>query len=507
MPSALGIDAGTTNLKVALVRDDGTIAGAAQRAVPITRGPGTAEQDADELWDRLAEATRELTSACPDDARDIVAVGVCSQYSSVVPVDAAAQPVGPMLMWQDQRGTDHSFEIMAREESSFMTFVEHHGIPPIGSGLSLGHILHVQLDDPDRHARTAAYLEAMDYLTARFTGRITASQHSTFMYQLCDNRTLGATAYDDELVKLSGVDPTRLPPLIAIDAAVGPLRADVADTLGLPTGALVYAGTNDSATGAVATGVFSAGRAGLAIGTTSVLLDGVDEFRVDLEHQLISMPGPYPDRYLLSAENGLGGKVLEHVLRELLLTNDELGEHDAPEAFARLDRVLDVTEPGARGVLFLPWLNGSLAPTGNTNQRGGFVNMSLDTRRRDLVRAVVEGVAHNLRWLLPHVEAFTGAPVDEIAFIGGAARSRAWTRILADVLDRPVLPLDAPEHAVARAAGLLALERHGITPPTVPAASAARAEPNPEVRVLYDTRQAQFEAAYAALLPISEALQ
>ena len=81
-------------------------------------------------------------------------IGVCGQYSSIVPVDRAREPVAPMLMWQDHRGTDHSFAIMSRHEEAFMTFVERHGIPPIGSGLSLGHILHVQLDHPDVHAAT-----------------------------------------------------------------------------------------------------------------------------------------------------------------------------------------------------------------------------------------------------------------------------------------------------------------------------------------------------------------
>ena len=79
-------------------------------------------------------------------------MAVCSQYSSIVPINAGGEPVAPMLMWQDQRGTDHSFEIMRRDKDAFMTFVERHGIPPIGSGLSLGHILYFQLDRPELHA-------------------------------------------------------------------------------------------------------------------------------------------------------------------------------------------------------------------------------------------------------------------------------------------------------------------------------------------------------------------
>src|SRR4051812_2830724 len=318
MACAIGIDVGTTNLKVVLVADDLHVIGTAQRPLTVIHRPGTAEQDAGELWDQLVDGVRELTTAHPAAASDVEAIGVCSQYSSIVPVDDDAVPVAPMLMWQDQRGTDHSFAIMSRHAEAFTTFVDRHGIPPIGSGLSLGHILHVQLDHPDVHAATHAYLEAMDYVTARLTGRIAASQHTSFMVQCCDNRTLGATAYDDELIDLAGVDASRLPPLIAVDDTVDPLTADTAARLGLPPSAVVYAAANDTAGVAIATGAFIAGRAGLAIGTTSVLVDAVADFRTDLEHQILSMPGPYADRYVVCAENGLGGKVLEHVLERVV---------------------------------------------------------------------------------------------------------------------------------------------------------------------------------------------
>ncbi len=508
MSYAIGVDVGTTNVKAALVADDGTLLASAHRPLHTEKRGEVAEQDADTMWARLADAVRELTAVHPAEAAAVAAFGVCTQYSSIVAIDEKGLPVAPMLMWQDQRGTDHCFDIMGRDEGAFMTWVERHGIPTIGSGLSLGHILYMQHDRPEVHARTAAYVEPMDYVTARATGRITASQHSTYMFQLCDNRTLGVTAYDDDLVKLAGVDPTRLPPLVRVDEAAGPLLPDVASELGLPAGVTVYAGTNDTVTVAVAGGAFVDGRAGLAIGTTSVLVDAVDEFRVDLDHQLFSMPGPYVDRYVVCAENGLGGKVLEHVLQNMVYATDEMGDHRVDDAFASLDPLLRATAPGAGGVMFLPWLNGSLAPGGDANMRGGFVHMSLDTTRRDMLRAVVEGIAHNLGWLLPHVETFTGAGIDEVAFVGGAARSPAWCGILADVLARPVTALHAPDRSVARATALLALQRHGVLTRAdldhIPAGD--RFEPTAAHREHYGIRQAQFEAAYAALLPISEAL-
>ncbi|HEY5170706.1 MAG TPA: FGGY-family carbohydrate kinase, partial [Acidimicrobiia bacterium] len=324
------------------------------------------------------------------------------------------------------------------------------------------------------------------------------------------NRSLDPPAYDDELVKLAGVDPTRLPPLVPIDSSVAMLLPDAARKLGLPRSATVYAGTNDTATAAVATGAFAPGRAGISIGTTSVLVDEVDAFRADLEHQIFSMPAPYRDRYVVCAENGLGGKVLEHVLRNLVYAVDELGDHHAADPFAALDGALRATRAGAGGAMFLPWLGGATAPQGDATMRGGFVNMSLETTRRDLVRAVVEGVAHNLRWLLRPVEEFTGHSIDEIALVGGAARSVAWCQILADVLDRPVIALAAPDVAIARATAALALQRSGAWSRAdldrEPTSAARHFEPDPDHRSLFADRHEQFEAAYAALLPISEAL-
>jgi len=510
MPHALGIDVGTTNVKVALLGGDGALIAGAQRALAMRRTDGIAEQDAGLVWSCLVDAVREVTSSHPEAGRDVRAVGVCSQYSSVVPIDAAARPIAPMVMWQDSRGTERSIEIMTREPDAFFTFVERHGIPPVGGGLSLAHILFLQEERPEVHERAAAYVEAMDYVTARLTGRITATQHSVYMFQLCDNRSLDPPAYDDALVALSGVDADRLPPLVPVDAAVGCVRHDVADELGIPEAALVYAGTNDTATAAVATGAFAPGRAGISIGTTSVLVDDVDDFRVDLDHQIFSMPAPYPEQYVVCAENGLGGKVVEHVLRNMVYSTDELGDHGHPDPFAALDAVLRATTPAANGVMFLPWLAGASAPQSNGFARGGFVNMSLATTRRDLVRAAVEGVAHNLRALLGPVEAFTGRPIADIALVGGAARSQQWCQILADVLDRPVIAPSAPDVAVARATALLALERAGVWSRSVldrePSSSVRRFEPRAAMSGMYAVRHNQFEAAYAALLPISEAL-
>lgn len=508
MSHAIGVDLGTTNAKVALVRDDGTLVASATRPIGTHRAGEVAEQDAEEIWEAVSSAIAEVTAGAPTAAADVVTLAVCSQYSSIVPVDERSKPVAPMALWQDRRGTAHSWEVLGAHEDNFALWVERHGIPPVGNGLSLAHILHFQRDRPQVHEATAAYLEPMDFVNARLTGRQCATQVTMLTSQLCDNRTLGVTSYDVELVERSGVDASRLPELIGFDDSVGLVRGEVAEQLGLPSTVSVRAGLSDTIADVVATGALAPGRAGLAIGTTSVIVDRIDHHSTDLDHEVLAMPSPF-GTHLVWAENGIGGRALEFVLEGLFHTSDELGDHRSSDAFAHLDAILEAVPAGANGVLFLPWLNGSLSPSADSTVRGGFLNLGLETTRTDLVRSAAEGVGHNLAWLLPHVERFTGTVVDDIAFVGGAARSGAWCQILADILDRPISPLVDPDRAVARATALFALAQHGVLDHDALDAlvNLARTyEPDPTNQSALEGVTEQFVAAFEALKPVYQAL-
>lgn len=507
--AALGIDVGTTNVKVVLLDGDGELASTAHRQLTSHTDGEIGEQDASATWEAVQAAVREVTSGAAAVAASVRSIGVCSQYSSIVPVDEAGDPVAPMVMWTDKRGTDHSFELLMSSDDAMEIWVDRHGIPPVGGGLSLAHMLHLQRDRPDVHERTVTWLESMDFVNMRLTGEVAANQGTMFMSELCDNRTLGATDYDPLLVEMSTLDADRLPRLRGFDEPVGTLSPSVAAELGLPTDAVVYGGVNDTVAAAVATGAFRDGHGGLSIGTTSVLIDTLGDKRADLDHELLSMPSPFPDTYVLWAENGIGGRALEHILTDVVHAVDVLADHTTDDEFARLDAALESVPAGSGGVMFLPWLNGSLSPSSSPTMRGGFINMSIETKRADMVRAVAEGVAHNLAWLLPHAENFTGKQMDEIAFLGGAARSAQWCQILSDVLGRPVCPVPQADWAVARGVADLARFRHGDLDRSElegGVAPVARYEPNESNQDLYGSMQQQFVAAFEALRPIHEAL-
>lgn len=503
---AIGIDIGTTNVKGVLVDlDERTIPGGervadASRSLRWARAGEAAELDADALWDAVLEVLGTLVAEAPGPAARVRAIGICGQYSSIVPVDASARPMAPMRLYFDQRGTGPSLEILGRHEGAFLTWCERHPIPPVGGGLALGHVLSFQLDAPEVHERTTAYLEAGDYVAARLTGTISATQASQYLGQLVDNRTLDATGYDPELVAMAGVDASRLPSLVPLGAVVGELRAEVATGTGLPASVPIITPLTDSAAQAVATGADAPGRVGAAIGTTAVLLSSAPALAADFEHEIFAMPGARPGRYLVSAENGIAGRAVEHLLGAVL------GGADGP--FAGFEASLAASPSGARGVRFLPWLSGSMSPQTDPAMRGGIVGLSMESGRDDVVRAAAEGVAHGLRWLLGPLEAFCAEAADEVVLTGGAARSPGWVQVVADVLGRPVRALADPSHSGARAAASWAAAclRAGGAPAEHTdvgvQALAASCEPDPGAAAVHAEAQAQFEAAFAALRPL-----
>lgn len=446
----LAIDLGTGGPKVALVHREGDALAWRSRTVHTTfTADGGAEQDPGEMWSAVVAATHEvLASVSP--RPPIAAVAVTSQYMSTVPVAADGTPTGPCILWMDHRGGAHNRSLL--DERTFMLFVERHGLVPLPSGSdNVAHAHVLRTVHPDAYEAAAALVEPMDYLTSRLIGRVTATQSTVFGQLVCDNRTWGSTEYDPELVAATRLDPSKLPPLAPLNGVVGEVTTAVAAELGIPAGTPVVPGTIDSITSAVGTGALGPDRGAVIIGTTSVLVSHLLEHRGDITAGILSVPSPVPNRYYVMAENGLGGRAFEWAQRFL--------GYDSPDT-ALLDAA--TVPAGSDGVLFLPWLLGSIAPSPNDDVRAAFVGLSLQHERRHAIRAVLEGVALNLAWLVPPVEAFVGNPFPSLNFGGGGALSPLWAQILADATGIPVRRLAEPRATNARGAAFLAFADLGV---------------------------------------------
>jgi len=456
----LAIDLGTTGIKVAVIDDAGRVLSSAGEVLPmIGVAGGGVEQDPNGWWEALGRCARSAIETSPFSAGDIGLVAVTAQYTSTVAVAADGMPLANTIMWMDQRGRRHNPAIPTAEQAA--RWIDVHGMAPSGND-DIGHVAVFRAEMPDVYEAAAAFVEPMDYLAARLTGTVTATQNTMFPMLSVDNRTWGLTEYSDELLAMSGLDPAKLPRLVPLGSPRGQITAAAAVHLGVSLRATVTGATIDSVTSAMGTGAISSNSCGLIVGTTSVMVTHLDSKRHDMAHGLTSAPSPLPDRYFLVAENGIGGKALDVFVNNVVYPDDGLGASAPPDAYQRVLAAAGGAPAGARGVMFLPWLVGSMAPGFQRRMRGGFVNLTLDTSRVDMARAVLEGVAMNAAWLLPHFSALAEETYSEVRLGGGGAASPLWGQIFADCFGVPVRRLANSRTTNAHGAALLALVEHGI---------------------------------------------
>lgn len=455
----LAIDLGTTGVKVAVVDGSGAVLASAGERFPTVFTPdGGAEQDPEQWWAAIGRCARLAVRESSRDGDDLTLVAVTSQYMSTVSITADGRPCAPAIIWMDRRGRRH--HPFVGDRATHERWVELHGLPSSGND-DIGHICFIRAEWPDVYAEADYFVEPVDYVAARLTGRVAANQNTAFPLLVVDNRSLDAVGYSPELLERSGLDPAKLPPLLPFGEPRGALTVEAADHLGIARSAVLASATIDSVTSAIGGGAIDRGSCALVVGTTSVIATHVPDRRADLAHGLTTAPSAFADRYFLVAENGVGGKALDTFVSNVVYPDDGLGPPAPADAFERVTDVAGRAPAGANGVLYLPWLVGSMAPGGNRDVRGGFVNLDLASSRADMARAVLEGVAFNAAWLLPHVEALAGTTYDEITFGGGGARSGLWGQILADALGVRVRRLANPNATNAHGAALLALVEAG----------------------------------------------
>jgi xylulokinase len=494
----LAIDLGTGALKVGTVSQDGRIAAVAERDHETERLPGGgAVQDAARWWEAILELSRAVLAETSPER--VVAVSCTGQWASTIPVDAAGEPVGPCITWLDTRGARHSREaiggpLMGYSPFALLAWIRRTGgVPSPHGGDPVSHMLFLDHEEPEVAAAARWYIEPVDYLTMRFTGRAAATHASMSGAWLTDNRRLDRLEYDAGLVRRAGLDPGKLPPLVATGSLVGSVRAEVAAELGIDPSTQVVTGTPDLHSAALGTGTVRPGEAHLTISTTSWISLPFDRKKTDAMRSIATVPGLDSQGYLVVNNHEAAGLCLQW-LREAFHTSE-------PASFERLIALADGTAPGSGGVIFTPWIAGERSPVDDRNARGGWHNLSASTTNADLIRAVLEGVAYNSRWLNEAVERFAGHQLDPLRIFGGGAVSSLWCQIHADVMDRTIERVAEPLHTNLRGAALLAglalgaVDRDEVRD-LVPVERAF--QPDPSNRQIYDRLYGEFPGLYKA---------
>ncbi|WP_088316955.1 FGGY-family carbohydrate kinase [Kineosporia sp. R_H_3] len=494
----LVVDLGTTALKVGVVSLTGRVVHAEGVDLDLLLAPGgAATQDAHRWWELVLELGARAVAATAD-AGHVVALTVTGQWSSTVPVAEDGTPVGPCIMWLDSRGGPESVRrvggpVAGYDPRALLAWVRRSGGAPSLDGADpLGHRWFLAAEQPAVHAAARWLMEPVDYIAMRLSGRAAATQASMIGVWLTDNRRLDPGGYDPGLVRRSGVDPDKLPPLVRNGSVLGPVLPDVARRLGVPPGAHVVAGVGDALTTALGSGATDLYAPHVSLGTTSWVSCHVPAKKTDVVRAFASVPSTLPDRYVVLNNHETSGRCL-HWLRGLVAGPDD------PLTYADLDTLAAQAAPGAGGVIFTPWLMGERTPITDRAARGGFHNVSLSTVRADLVRAVLEGVAYNDRWSFDILEKFTGRRLGAVRMVGGGARSDLWCQIHADVFDRAVEQVEDPDAATLRGAAFnagIALGRVRVE--DLPDLTPVRATyvPDPQRVATYARLYAEFPGLY-----------
>jgi xylulokinase len=505
----LAIDLGTSGAKVALVSIYGQVLDYEFEKTHLFLLPnGGAEQSPDDWWDAIKKALGRLLAKRAVAPDDVIALSCTAQWSGTVAVDREGHHLMNAIIWMDARGAPH----VQRITDGFVKIEGYGiwkllkwirltgGIPGRAGKDSIAHILYIKHARPEIYEQTYKFLEPKDYLNLRLTGQFAASCDSIALHWLTDNRDIANVVYDDSLLKMSTVEREKLPDLKQAVDVLGPLKPEVARELGLGEDVKVVIGTPDVHSAAIGSGAVKDYAGHLYIGTSSWLACHVPFKKTDVLHNIASLPSAIPGSYLVANEQQTAGACLTFLRDNVLYRQDELAQKRQPDQVYKIfDRIAAQTSAGSDRVIFTPWLYGERTPVGDRAVRGGFHNLSLQTTRAHLIRAVFEGVAYNARWLLGYVEKFIKRRFDILHLIGGGANSDVWCQIYADVLGRTIRQVQDPLLANVRGAAFLALVALGhLTFDDVSerVQIAHTYVPNSENRKVYDELFAEYVNIY-----------
>ncbi len=461
----LTIDLGTSGPKVVLFTVHGQVVDDDFAPTGYTLLPGGgAEQDPNEWWQAIKTASLKVLSRNPQARKNIEAISVTTQWSGTVAVDKNGRSLMNAINWMDARGaaqvkkiTQGVIEIEGYGIAKLWHWLRRTGGVPTRAGKDpIAHILFIKETLPDIYQKTYKFLEPKDYINLILSGQFISTYDTMTLHWLTDNRNINNIRYSDKLLSLSGIERDKLPDMVYADETIGTLRPKIAEELGLSTSVKIIAGTPDVNSAAIGSGAIKQNQAHVYIGTSSWLASFVPFKKTDIFHNIASLPSALRGKYLITNEQETAGECINYLRDHVFFHDDVLNTPTPGNYYELINELAGQSPAGSNKLIFTPWLYGERSPIEDNFVRGGFHNLSLQHTRKDMIRAVFEGVAFNNRWLLKYVEKLSGNRFEFIRFVGGGALSDLWSQILSDVLQREIHQMEKPVLVNARGAAMLA---------------------------------------------------
>ncbi len=478
----IGIDLGTSAVKLLLMRGDGTIENVISREYPICfPHPGWAEQNPEDWWREVCAGLSELTDGF--DKSEVAGISFGGQMHGLVILDAEDNVIRPAILWNDGRTakeTDYLNNEIGKDTLSACT------ANIAFAGFTAPKILWIKENEPDNFAKIAKIMLPKDYIAYRLSGVASCDYSDASGMLLLDVKN---RCWSDEMIQICGIKKDMLPQLFESYEVTGTLKPELAERFGFPECCKIAAGAGDNAAAAVGTGTVGDGQCNISLGTSGTIFISSSEFGVDPNNALHAFAHA-DGRYHLMGCMLSAASCNKWWMEDIIGTQEYAKEQE------------EITELGDNHVFFLPYLMGERSPHNDPDARGTFIGLTMDTSRADMTQAVLEGVAFGIRDSF-EVARSIGIKINRTKICGGGAKSPLWRKIIANVLN---IEVDIPESEEGPGLGgaILAAVACGEYASVEEACSKIvkvidTVYPDPETAEKYDQKYSQFVKIYPEL--------
>ncbi len=478
----IGIDLGTSAVKLLLMAADGRIERVVSKEYPLYfPHPGWSEQKPQDWWDAVVEGLRELTADC--DKTQVAGVSFGGQMHGLVILDEKDEVIRPAILWNDGRTTketDYLNETIGKEKLSKYT------ANIAFAGFTAPKILWVKEKEPENFARIRKIMLPKDYIAYKLCGTFCTDVSDASGMLLFD---VEHKCWSKEMMEICGVTQEQLAKIYESAQTVGTLKPEVAAQTGLPETVKVIAGAGDNAAAAVGTGTVGDGRCNISLGTSGTIFISSDKFGVDKNNALHAFAHADGHYHLMGCM--LSAASCNKWWMEDIIGTTDYGKEQ--EAIGKL---------GENNIYFLPYLMGERSPLNDPYARGAFIGLSMDSTRADMTQAVLEGVAFAIRDSF-EVARSLGIRIERSKICGGGAKSPLWRKIIANVLNIKIDRIESEEGPGYGGAMLAAVGCGEFASVEEAAKKLVKiidtVEPEPELAAKYEEKYRKFAKIYPAV--------
>ena len=481
----IGVDLGTSAIKLLLMDAEGKIHKIASREYPLEfPHPGWSQQDPLQWFTQTMDGLEELLREC--DKSQVAGISFGGQMHGLVTLDENDQVIRPAILWNDGRTTEETAylnEVIGKEKLSAYT------ANIAFAGFTAPKILWMQKNEPELWARVKKIMLPKDYLAFRLSGSFCTDYSDASGMLLLDVKN---RRWSKEMMEICNLTEDMLPTLYESYEVVGNILPEIAAQLQIPETVKIIAGAGDNAAAAVGTGTVGEGRCNLSLGTSGTIFISSEKFGVDQNNALHSFDHADGGYHLMGCMLS-AASCNKWWMDEILKTKDYSSEQKG------------INKLGENTVFYLPYLMGERSPHNNPAARAMFIGMSMDTTREDMTQAVLEGVAFGLRDSL-EVARSLGIKIERSKICGGGAKSPLWRTIIAAVMNLK-LDIIESEEGPGYGGAILAAVGCGEYPDVETATNklvkvVETIEPDPELVAKYEARYQEFKKLYPTVKPL-----